>query len=433
MVSQSLKQVFSYNWYEQLLLFCQEKGYRFCGYGDWDDCSKIIILRHDVDYSLERVLPIAELEAKHGVQSTYFVLLRGQFYNVLSDRGLAIIAKLVAMGHHIGLHFDETLYRDSDWIAHILQEAKILKEATGVSINSVSMHRPSNQALTKDWAIPGMQNAYSKVYFNNFKYLSDSRMHWREDVVTAIDSGKYNKLQILVHPFWYREHPLTMRETINEFIDSAAFERILELRDNFRDLDEVIDGNIIRHAQTAVVFNRSCVQTKRLKLRSLRMADAADMYEYARDPQVCKFLSWGPYSDIEQAEHWLSLKLKKTNPDDILLGIEEKKSHKLIGVIRLYNIDDPENSAEISYILNPNYQGLGYMNEACKAVLQLGFEDLDVSIIYACVDENNESSLHVVQRLGMKNIKDLSFDIEIKGKKRHYKKFSIRKSDIEHD
>ena len=134
MMSQSLKQVFSYGWYEQLLLFCQEKGYQFCGCGDWDDCGKVIILRHDVDYSLERVLPIAELEAKHGVQSTYFVLLRGQFYNVLSDRELVIIAKLVAMGHHIGLCFDETLYCNSDWIAHILEEAKILKEATGVNI-----------------------------------------------------------------------------------------------------------------------------------------------------------------------------------------------------------------------------------------------------------------------------------------------------------
>lgn len=228
MALQSLKQVFSYDWYEQLLLFCQEKGYQFCGYNDWDDCGKIIILRHDVDYSLERVLPIAELEAKHGVQSTYFILPRGRFCNVLSDRGLAIIAKLVAMGHHIGMHFDETLYGDSDWIAQILQEAKIFKEATGVNIDSVSMHRSSNQVLTNDWAIPGMQNAYSKVYFNNYKYLSDSRMRWREDVVSVIDSEKYNKLQILVHPFWYRERPLIMREAINEFIDSAAFERTLK-------------------------------------------------------------------------------------------------------------------------------------------------------------------------------------------------------------
>lgn len=422
-------QEFSYQWYEQLLLLCKDEGYQFCGYEDWADKDKAIILRHDIDYVLERALPIAKLEAKHGVKSTYFILLRGS-YNVFSERGYSIVKTLSALGHDIGLHFDETLYSGNDWASYITKEVSILEELIGVKIRSVSMHRPSKKALNENWLIPNVQNAYSETYFKNFKYVSDSRMHWREDPVAVITSGKHSKLQVLTHPFWYREESLTLCSMLNEFIDSAPYERTLELYDNFSNLEEIIGKNKIRRAQTAIVLNKERMQTERLLLRPLCMSDANDMHEYTSDSQVCKFLSWGPYSNIKQVKDWLAAKLSKTNPDDVLLGIEELESSRLIGVIRIYNIDKPKNSAEISYILNPTFQGRGYMNEACKAALRIGFDWLDVSTMYACVDEDNRASIRVLERLGMKNVENLAFQIVVKGSPRKYKKFAIEKSEI---
>ena len=101
---------FSYDAYRSLLSLCLESGYGFCGYTDWHDLSKAIILRHDIDYSLKRALPIARIESEMGIKSTYFILLRGDFYNVFSDDAMRVIRSLADMGHAIGLHFDETLY-----------------------------------------------------------------------------------------------------------------------------------------------------------------------------------------------------------------------------------------------------------------------------------------------------------------------------------
>ena len=39
--------------------------------------------------------------------------------------------------------------------------------------------------------VPGMINGYGKVYFKEFKYLSDSRRWWREPVEEIIESGQY--------------------------------------------------------------------------------------------------------------------------------------------------------------------------------------------------------------------------------------------------
>lgn len=56
--------------------------------------EKFIILRHDIDVSLEYASRIAELEAKHDLRSTYFILFHGSYYNALSDRNVAIIQRI---------------------------------------------------------------------------------------------------------------------------------------------------------------------------------------------------------------------------------------------------------------------------------------------------------------------------------------------------
>lgn len=407
---------FSYGAYRELLRLLAQEGYAFRGFDNWHDAGKVVIMRHDVDYSLDRVLPIARIEAEFGVSGTYFFLLRGDFYNAFSRKGRHVLSQLHDMGHAVGLHFDETLYaQDEDFVACILKEASLLGEAANVRVKSVSMHRPSKKALEQDWHIPGMENAYSKTYFEGFKYLSDSRMHWREDAVRAIRSGCHDRLQILTHPFWYRERPLDLPQMLEEFIGHAEAERVMDMNDNFDRLDDEI-GTFKIHAARIAAAQDEAFGTERLVLRPLRMADADDMFEYASDAEVCRFLSWGPYECREQAAAWIDTRLARVNPTDVLLGVEERASGKLIGVVRAYNVDSPENSAEISYILNPAFQGKGYMTEAAQRVIELLFDGLGVSCVYAyCVEDNNASS-RLMERIGMHRDGSFSQMTEIKGR-----------------
>ncbi|MDE7247636.1 MAG: hypothetical protein K2N43_07090, partial [Lachnospiraceae bacterium] len=178
---------FTYECYQALLKELKDHGYQIADYESWRQKDRCAILRHDVDYDVQKAVEMAEFEQTQGVTSTYFVLLTSNFYNVFSKETCQAIRKMINCGHTIGLHFDEVRYPelagDPEGITQkIAEEAQILGMAVGHKVNTVSMHRPSKEILEADLQIPGMINSYGKVFFKDFKYVSDSRRRWREPV-----------------------------------------------------------------------------------------------------------------------------------------------------------------------------------------------------------------------------------------------------------
>lgn len=239
---------FTYEAYINLIKKLKEEGYNFTDYKNYNSKNKNVILRHDIDNSLEKALEIAKIEKELEVKAYYFVLLSTDFYNIMSEKSLKIIHKIVKLGGKIGLHFDEKkykIYSQEEYIKYIQYEIEILEKILGIKIEAVSMHRPSSEFLEMNLEIPNIINSYQKKYFKEFKYLSDSRMHWRENILEAINSGNYNNLHILIHPFWYSEINETMKEKLKKYFLNASNERYQSLKENFRDLDAVIlEGEI---------------------------------------------------------------------------------------------------------------------------------------------------------------------------------------------
>ncbi|MCQ2451381.1 MAG: hypothetical protein MJ080_05345 [Clostridia bacterium] len=237
---------FTYSAYSDLVGFLNKNGYAFKDYQNHSDFKKCVIFRHDIDYSIEKSLELAKLENKLNVKSTYFVLLTTDFYNVFSKKNIAMLKEIINLGHTIGLHFDEMNYPDivgneSKIIKKIKYEADTLSGLLDYKIRCVSMHRPSRNILDANLEIPGLINSYSSVFFNDFKYLSDSRRNWREPVEEIIKSQKFDKLHILTHAFWYNDDELSMNETLNGFISSAKEERYNTLNNNFTNLKKIIN------------------------------------------------------------------------------------------------------------------------------------------------------------------------------------------------
>ena len=76
---------FTYKDYQALIGLLRENGYAFSSYVNYPGKGKCVILRHDIDYSLEQAVKLARIEKDLGVRSTYFVLLTCDFYNVFSS------------------------------------------------------------------------------------------------------------------------------------------------------------------------------------------------------------------------------------------------------------------------------------------------------------------------------------------------------------
>jgi [ribosomal protein S5]-alanine N-acetyltransferase len=166
-------------------------------------------------------------------------------------------------------------------------------------------------------------------------------------------------------------------------------------------------------------------KTLRLLLRPLRITDVRDMFEYTSDKQTCRYLEWGPHTEVDQAKQFISkVLIQYKQPIDIVWGIDF--GNKLIGVVRIYNIDLEKKNAEISYILNSSFKGNGYMTEAIEGAIQVCFDYLGLSDIFAFCDHENEPSFNTLIRCGMEETNESHYQ-EIKGNNRKILKFKINK------
>ncbi|MBO4726811.1 MAG: hypothetical protein J5631_00145 [Spirochaetaceae bacterium] len=234
---------FTFDSYKRLINAIRENGYQFADYHDFRAIPNPCILRHDIDYSLERVLHFAKLEKDLSVKSTYFVLVTSDFYNPFSSNSKDIIKSIKRCGHEIGLHFDEVAYKElnkDSIVTAIQKECSILEDIIEDRVTTVSMHRPSKWVLEADLQIPEIVNSYGKCFFHDFKFVSDSRMRWREDVMKYVTEKSYQKLHILTHAFWYGETELSIQDVLDNYLNSSRTDRYKILNENFTDLSSVI-------------------------------------------------------------------------------------------------------------------------------------------------------------------------------------------------
>ncbi|WP_293283578.1 hypothetical protein [Oscillibacter sp.] len=230
--------------YRELLSLLRQRGYAFRNYHNYEEAPRCVILRHDVDTSLSQAVRLAELEAEEGVCSTWFVLLRTDFYNVFSRAGAEALERIRSLGHEIGLHFDEASYvpalEPEEVVQNIIKECGLLSALLETAVSTVSMHRPSKATLEADFHIPAIVNSYGTTFFHDFKYLSDSCRRWREPVLDIVRSGEYNRLHILTHAFWYHEEEKDISQTVGDFIRSAHRERYRQMAENITDLESIL-------------------------------------------------------------------------------------------------------------------------------------------------------------------------------------------------
>ncbi len=213
--------------YKKLITLAKEE-YCFIDFKDSLKGERVILWRHDIDFSVHRALRLAQIEKDLGITSTFFIQLSSSSYNVFESTVLDRIRQIIQLGHQIGLHFDPSLYAGLHKDAAMKKmawEKTILEELLGEDIVAVSFHNPD----VGDWlsvdqhTLCGMVNAYSKFLKTHFGYCSDSNGYWRFDSIESVlRSKKHSRLQVLTHPGWWIPEPLPPRQRIKRCIDGRA-------------------------------------------------------------------------------------------------------------------------------------------------------------------------------------------------------------------
>lgn len=144
------------------------------------------------------------------------------------------------------------------------------------------------------------------------------------------------------------------------------------------------------------------IQTQRLTIRRLELKDAEAFSHYRSHADVAKYQS--AYS-IEKTRA-LILEMQTTEPSVkgrwFQFAIELQLDGKIIGDIGFFNTDENEKSW-IGFTLNPKYWHNGYAKEAVSAVLNF-YRENGISDVWAATDPLNESSMHLLKRLGFKQM-----------------------------
>jgi hypothetical protein len=209
--------------YAALIKNLRACGYEACGFAEAEIVKRHLIVRHDVDFSLAAALSMAENERALNLSSTYFILLRTEFYNPLSGEGLAALRKILELGHAIGLHFDAALYPADRVEEEAGRECALLEAALGRPVALVSFHRPAPNLIGQADRLAGRINAYGGRFVREIGYCSDSRGAWRHGSPLdhpAVAEGR--ALQLLVHPFWWTEPMLPPEERLRRFLAERA-------------------------------------------------------------------------------------------------------------------------------------------------------------------------------------------------------------------
>lgn len=193
---------FSFDWYESFLRAIQVEGYAFGQYGE-PITPGTVLLRHDVDLSVDRARRMAEIEADLGVRSTYFVLVASPLYNVLDHETRETLRAIADLGHDIGLHFSTHQYwaptevpaADEPITERVGDERATLSTVVD-PVETVSFHIPPEAVLRREFdAFP---STYEPRFFTEIEYYGDSDQRWRDETPRPTEFG--DKTQVLVHP-----------------------------------------------------------------------------------------------------------------------------------------------------------------------------------------------------------------------------------------
>lgn len=212
---------FSLEGYHELLSNFADLGYQAVSYDRSRPDAAHLILRHDIDMSIDAAVEMAEVEAAAGVASHYFVLLRSELYNPFSKNGLKGLRRILTLGHDVGLHFDASLYGNSevelDEAAE--RECSVLEHMLDRRVTVITFHRPAKALLNRAAPLARRLHGYQPRFFRDIGYCSDSRGGWHHDHPLAHTSvAKKTALQLLTHPIWWIGHGDPI-DKLNSFVD----------------------------------------------------------------------------------------------------------------------------------------------------------------------------------------------------------------------
>ena len=152
---------------------------------------------------------------------------------------------------------------------------------------------------------------------------------------------------------------------------------------------------------------RATLSSPRLTLRPATSDDAVFLHTHWNRPDVRRFL----WDDQEVTQTKVEQVLARSDRDFTASGyglwlVLLSPDGESVGVCGLRQIEGHD-LVEILYSIEPHHWGVGLATEAASTVVSYAFDRLGLKELYGEVDDGNDASVRVLEKLGMRFFKDI--------------------------
>jgi ribosomal-protein-alanine N-acetyltransferase len=148
--------------------------------------------------------------------------------------------------------------------------------------------------------------------------------------------------------------------------------------------------------------------TERLYLRAIDMSDAQDIFVLRSNVDAMKHIARPIAKTIDDIKQLIEkIQTMITQNKGIAWGITKREENRIIGTISFHIVDVDNHRATTGYMLLPSMWKQGIVTEGLNAVLQYGFDIMNLHSIEAHIDPANIASKNVLLRCGF--VQEASF------------------------
>ena len=156
--------------------------------------------------------------------------------------------------------------------------------------------------------------------------------------------------------------------------------------------------------------NNNSAKTPEWHLRRASEKDVDALYALLCVPEVYRYLSDGVPPPRRLAETLIELNRAENAASGLGLWLLEDDAQRLAGCVSL-GADNRPRTAELIYLLHPDYWGQGLATRMSWTVVERVFREGLLDQIVAGADDPNRASIAVMRRLGMKYLRAVRYPL----------------------
>jgi ribosomal-protein-alanine N-acetyltransferase len=163
------------------------------------------------------------------------------------------------------------------------------------------------------------------------------------------------------------------------------------------------DGDVVL-TEKSRLWAPPVIETKGLLLRALDLADAKSIFEYAKNPNVCRYTLWSAHKSIDDSVSFIRdyalPHYAQGTPEPFGIALREEPNI-IIGTVGCFWTSKTAKAMELAYAIGEAHWGKGLVAEAAQNVMEYCFKEFSLKRIQSRCKAENVASARVMEKIGM--------------------------------